>query len=152
MKLDAATIERLAQVIHENYRSRFAPDGPVWSQLPADLREANRAQARAILGKLASIGARVEPGPGTEPFTFAADEVERLAIIEHRRWMAQRRLAGWRYAAVRDDRRRRHPMIVKWEKLSEYEREKDRDAVRRIPDVLARVGLRVVREAPHRTA
>jgi hypothetical protein len=141
---DAATIERLAEAIHENYVARFAPDGPAWSQLSPDLQEANRAQARAIPRKLAAIGASIVPGPA-EPFTFTPSEVERLAIAEHRRWMAQRRLAGWRYAAVRDDRRRHHPMLVKWEKLPEQEREKDRDVVRNIPEVLARVGLAVVR-------
>jgi hypothetical protein len=97
-----------------------------------------------MLGKLASVGARAEPGTPTG-FAFTADELERLAQKEHRRWVAQKRRAGWIYAAVRDDRRKRHPMIVRWDKLSELEREKDRDAVRRIPEVLAKVGLRVVR-------
>ena len=151
MDLDSETIERLAQAIHENYLATFAPGGPAWAELPEDLREANRAQARKIVSKLASIGARVEAGPPAAPFAFTADELEVLAIAEHRRWMAQRRHAGWSYAAVRDDRRRRHPMITKWEKLSDLEREKDRDAVRHIPDVLARVGLHVVR-GPWRTA
>jgi hypothetical protein len=36
-------------------------------------------------------------------------------------------------------------MLIKWEKLPEEEREKDRDAVRNIPEVLALVGLAVVR-------
>jgi hypothetical protein len=151
MRLDAATIERLAEAIHERYRTQFAPDGPTWSQLDADLREANRDQARDLVRKVASVGASVEPGPPV-PFTFTPDEVERLAIAEHRRWMAERRRAGWRYAAVRDNRRRHHPLLVKWEKLSEQEREKDRDAVRNIPEVLARVGLRVVREPRRATA
>lgn len=152
MDLDEATVDRLARRIHENYLAAFAPDGPDWSQLPEGLREANRDQARAIVGKLASVGARVEPGPQTVPFAFDPDEVERLAMAEHRRWMAQRRGAGWIYAAVRDDRRRRHPMIIKWEKLPELEREKDRDAVRRIPDVLAGAGLSVVRGPARRAA
>lgn len=151
MRLDAATIERLAEAIHENYRTRFAPSGPTWAELSADLREANRAQARAIPRKLAAVGARLEPGPPA-PFTFTPSELEQLAIAEHQRWMAERRRRGWRYAAVRDDERRYHPLIVKWEKLSEHEREKDRDAVRNIPAVLARVGLRVVREPRQRAA
>jgi len=141
---DGATIERLAEAIHENYRARFASDGPAWSQLSPDLQEANRAQARAILRKVAAVGASIVPGPA-EPFAFTPDEVERLAQAEHRRWAAERRRAGWRYAAVRDDRRRHHPMLIKWEKLPEEEREKDRDAVRNIPEVLALVGLAVVR-------
>jgi hypothetical protein len=145
MDLDPALVDRLAQAIHENYLAEFAPGGPPWAALTADLQEANRAQARAIVRKLASVAARVESAPPSTPFAFTPDEVERLARVEHRRWMAQRRATGWTYAAVRDDRRRRHPMIIKWEKLPEREREKDRDAVRHIPDVLARVGLHAVR-------
>jgi hypothetical protein len=138
-------IERLAQKIHENYLVTYAPGGPSWDELSEDLRENNRDQARAIVSKLASVGARVEPGPQTTPFAFTAPELERLAQAEHRRWVAQRRASGWIYAAVRDNRRKRHPMIIKWDKLSEREREKDRDAVRNIPSVLNSAGLRVVR-------
>jgi hypothetical protein len=145
MGLDEATIDRLAQKIHENYLATYAPDGPGWADLGDDLREANRHQARAIIGKLASVGAVVEAGAPTVPFAFTAAELDRLAQREHRRWAHQRRSAGWSYAAVRDDRRRRHPMIVKWAKLPEHEREKDRAAVRNIPVVLGSVGLRVVR-------
>jgi hypothetical protein len=152
MDLDPAIVDRLAQAIHENYLAEFAPGGPAWSELSADLREANRAQARAIVHKLASVGAHVGSGPSSLPFAFAPDEVERLARAEHRRWVAQRRATGWRYAAVRDDRRRRHPMIIKWEKLPEREREKDRDAVRHIPDVLARVSLHAARGPGHAAA
>lgn len=146
MTFDETTLERLAEAIHENYLARFAPGGPSWSQLTPDMQEANRDQAWAIPSKLAAVGARIAPAPA-EPFAFTPTEVERLAQMEHRRWMAERRRAGWRYAAVRDDRRRHHPMLVRWEKLTEDEREKDRDAVRNIPQVLARVGLGVVRES-----
>jgi hypothetical protein len=148
MELGGETIDQLAQGIHANYLEEFAPDGPRWDELNENMREANRAQARAIVRKLASIGARVEPGPPSAGFSFTDAEVERLAQAEHRRWVAQRREAGWTYAAVRDNRRKRHPMIIRWQKLPESERDKDRDAVRHIPDVLARVGLRVVRVRP----
>ncbi len=145
MELD---IERLAQHIHENYLAAYDPDGPSWAELSEGLREANRHQARAIVGKLASVGAHVEPGPQARPFAFTAPELERLAQEEHRRWIAEKRASGWIYAAVRDVRRKRHPMIVKWGKLSELEREKDRAAVRNIPAVLNSAGLRIVRGAP----
>lgn len=151
MELDEALIERMAQTIHENYRVDHGPDSPLWAELTEDRREANRDQARDIAAKLASIGARIElgsaePGSSAEPFAFTEAELERLAMAEHERWVAQRRRAGWRYAAVRDDERRLHPMIRPWSGLPETERDKDRDAVRHIPQVLASVGLRVVRE------
>jgi hypothetical protein len=145
MEIDRATIETLARAIHENYLADQGTDGPGWADLPENLREANRAQARSIAKKIASIGARIEQGVPTEPFAFTPEEVERLAKTEHRRWMSQRRQAGWIYAAVRNNRRKHHPMIVKWEKLPEPERDKDRNAVMHIPDVLRRIGLNVTR-------
>jgi RyR domain len=146
MEFDIATVERLARRIHENYLARYAPDGPSWDDLTDDLREANRDQARDMFAKLAVIGATVEAGSGG--FTFTEEELARLARAEHDRWARQRRKAGWRYAKVRDDTRKHHPMLVPWERLPDGERDKDVDAVRNIPVVLAAVGLQVVRQGP----
>jgi hypothetical protein len=146
MEIDDATIETLAKAIHESYLADQGTDGPQWDDLSEDLREANRAQARAIAGKLASIGARVEAGATTEPFAFTPAEVERLAKGEHRRLMAQRRRAGWIYAPVRDAGRKHHPMMIAWDELPEPERDKDRNAVIHIPHVLARAGMHIVRQ------
>ena len=45
---------------------------------------------------------------------------------------------------------RLHPLLVPWEEISEEEREKDRDAIRAIPRMLARVGYELaVRSARH---
>jgi|RhiMetdeSRZDD1v2_1073273.scaffolds.fasta_scaffold1616018_1 hypothetical protein len=145
MQIDEATIERLAQRIHENYLAASAPGGRRWHELTEDLREANRAQARDIPVKLAAIGATVEPGPESVPFVFSQPELDRLAEAEHRRWMDQRLQAGWRYSLVRNDATKQHPMLLSWDLLPEVERVKDRDAVRNIPAVLAGVGLRIVR-------
>jgi hypothetical protein len=143
MEIDRGTVERLARRIHENYLARYAPDGPSWDDLTEDMRDSNRDQAQDMFAKLATIGATVQPGPGA--FSFTDDELDRLAKAEHERWTRQRRKAGWRYAKVRDDTRKRHPLLVPWEKLPDGERDKDLDAVRNIPAVLAAVGLHVVR-------
>jgi hypothetical protein len=43
---------------------------------------------------------------------------------------------------------RTHPLLVAWEQLDEPEREKDRDAIRVIPRMLARVGYSIEIRAP----
>jgi hypothetical protein len=119
-----------------------------WSSLNDDLREANRAQARDIAGKLESIGCVVSAGAAaetfaltdTEAFAFTDAEVEALGQREHLRWSLQRQAAGWSYGDFRDDVRKRHPSLVSWARLSESEREKDRAAVRDIPAVIASIG------------
>jgi hypothetical protein len=145
MQIDELTIDRLAQRIHENYLAAHAPGGRSWYEVTEDVREANRAQARDISVKLAAIGATVEFGADSVPFVFSPSELDRLAEVEHRRWVEQRIRAGWSYAPVRNDAAKQHPMILSWDLLPEVEREKDRDALRNIPEVLAGVGLRIIR-------
>jgi hypothetical protein len=145
MEIDEETLEQLARMIHENYLADHAKNGPSWDDLTEDGREANRAQARDIATKLATIGASIQPGPGPTSFAFTQPELDRLAEDEHRRWVDQRLRSGWTYDVVRNDATKRHPMLVPWDRLPETERIKDRNAIRHIPDVLAGVGLHVVR-------
>ena len=156
MLIDQDQVEQLAQAIHARYLAEQTADGrhpgedPAmvgWADLDEDKREANRAQARDITAKVARIGCRVTAGPADPGFVFTAEELESLAHDEHDRWLAQRAGAGWRPGA-RDDRTKRHPSMVPYERLSGVEKDKDRDAVRHIPDVLAEVGLRVERSDP----
>lgn len=149
-------LDTLAREVHEHYRDNRANEGDAggkvaadlpWDDLPESFREANRHQADHILPKLRAIGCDALSGSEINAFAFQLDEIETLARIEHRRWNAERRVAGWRYAAARRDEAREHPSLVSWESLSEREREKDREAVRAIPDILARAGL-VIRRGP----
>lgn len=153
MEIDEALVERLAKAVHEEYLREQLHDGVArgstpglveWSSLNDDLKEANRAQARDIAAKLAAVGCRVS-ARARRTFTFTARELDRLSRQEHQRWMEQRTAAGWVPGDVRDDRKKVHPSLVPWEQLSEAEKDKDRDAVRNIPSVLATAGLGVTR-------
>jgi len=53
-------------------------------------------------------------------------------------------LLGWR-RGERDDERRLHPDLVPFDALDEPGREKDRDAVRAIPEVLGLAGRSIRR-------
>ena len=88
---------------------------------------------------------RAVPEERVDTFTFAPLEAERLAVIEHLRWAADRHLDGWSYAPVRDNARRHHPQLVPYPDLSEPMKDLDRFAVRGVPTLLARSGLGVVR-------
>jgi RyR domain len=153
VEIDTATLERLAEATHRSYLAAqirggaalgASPGLVAWDRLDDEYREANRAQVRDIVAKLARIGCVVKPGPDTG-FAFSADEVEYLARHEHRRWAEQRRTTGWARGAVRDDAGKRHPDLVAWSQLSEEVREKDRDVVRNLPTMLATVGLHIAR-------
>ncbi len=146
--------DALAEVIHEHYRDTSAaqgrdpaaaPSGRRWSELAASYRDANRHQADHLWAKLAVTDCRAVPEELVESFAFAPTEVERLAIIEHRRWSVERWLDGWTFGAERDNARKLHPQLIPYAELSDAMQDLDRFAVRLVPALLARSGLGVVR-------
>lgn len=146
--------DRLAQTIHEHYTDSIAaqgrdpagePAGQPWPRLAATYRDANRRQADHLGAKLAATDCRAVPEERVESFAFAPLEAERLAVIEHLRWAADRYLDGWSYAPKRDNARKHHPQLVPYPSLSEPMKDLDRYAVRGVPALLARSGLGVVR-------
>ena len=68
-----------------------------------------------------------------------------MARMEHDRWCAERRRAGWTHGTKRDNDRKLHPDLVPWDELDEEAREKDRVMVRDLPAFLAKTGLGVER-------
>ena len=67
--------------------------------------------------------------------------MEALARQEHDRWIDDLVRDGWTYSSgTKDPGHKTHPLLIGWDDLDEPEREKDRDAIRAIPRMLARVG------------
>jgi TrkA-N domain/RyR domain len=125
------------------------PNFKPWDQLTDEQKEFNRRFADDINAKLDRIGAFVVPMPLPDPagagFAFSATELERLARDEHERWTAQRRSDGWTYGPQRDDARKIHDALKSYDELDEPTRDKDRDAVARIPATLAAAGYAIRR-------
>ena len=157
----AQVTERLARAIHDDYGAIHESGahagtrgqvpratvslGP-WDELPEEFKESNRAQARQIGEKLATIGCLMVPAfDPTLDFAFDDGELQLLARLEHERWMEERAAAGYQVGPARDGRTR--PYLVPWERLSDEARAKNIQAVRRIPDMVARVGFQVLRES-----
>jgi voltage-gated potassium channel Kch len=149
--------ELLARAKHEEYlaQQRVAgtrPGPPAmvpWAQLPEDLKDANRRFADGIGAKLKAAGCALVPAPVTNSgggdFSFSDAEVEELAKLEHDRWVRDKERDDWSYGPERNEADRVHPLMVPWEKLPEKEREKDRNPMRELPRILARVGLEIQR-------
>lgn len=77
--------------------------------------------------------------------TLTPSEVDCLAILEHRRWLAERKNAGWTYGEKKDVDNKQTPYLVQWEDLPERVQEYNRCAVSIIPSLLASVGLAISR-------
>jgi hypothetical protein len=78
------------------------------------------------------------------------DQLDLLAEAEHDGWMDWHLLNGWspppaEGAAARDDSRLIHNLLVPYAELpSEKERDKDRNSVRKFPQLAALAGMKVV--------
>ncbi len=150
-------IEILAKAIHELYlyneskkektletNSSMRP----WEDLSEDFRDANRAQAAHIPVKLRLLGYEFASGHGMKAglIEITKEQLEELSIIEHDRWMADRVRKGWKFGpGPKDEARKTHPNLVPWEDLSEEDKQKDRDAVLNIRQLIEKADLYVRR-------
>ena len=165
LELEGQLLERLAEEAHNVYRE-LGLDTPYadvdYAELPEEAREQNRAVVRDIPNRLAAIGYIMLPARAQEePSSIPEESLERLAQMEHERYVRERLAQGWRYGEERDDRLRTHPALVYWHvgahkereryttdeqgrlgpgSLPEEEKDKDRALVRAIPRILARAG------------
>ena len=153
------TNELLARAKHEEYvrheleHGRPMGDGLMvaWEQLDEEWKETNRAFADGIGAQLEAAECILVPAALIDPEgpleSFTPEEVESLARLEHERWCNDKLRTGWRYGPVRDDAHKIHPLIVDWEQLPESERDKDRQPVREVPEMLAHAGFEIVRRS-----
>lgn len=141
------TYEILARALHEDYLEQLAdragnPAAVPWEELPADLKEANRSEASHIAVKLRALDLFLVPMTAldAEALAFTDAEVEKLAILEHDRWLQERMAAGWS-RGPRDPQKKTNPNLVPWAELDGGIREMNRAAVRRLTVFLTRAGF-----------
>jgi hypothetical protein len=151
--------DKLARAWHEEYRKSLPPerqDTPAnrpWSQLPESYKMSNRRACDHLPIKLAQAGLRMEPAPSRTDFILdkvaasdpvvaelSEEEIDLLARLEHRRWLIERRLLGWRYGPKRSDLKRINPMLVEWDKLPEVDRQRNKAEIADLPRMLAAAG------------
>ena len=156
--------EALAPAVHAFYRelchrhSWSVPYDMDYADLPDGVKADNIAAAARIPRVLALVGLDVvgedQPSnlPQTKVFGIIDANMELLAECEHDGWREQREREDWSCGPIRDDAARRHPCLVKYDALSEEEKEKDRNAVRAYPDIVELAGGRIVAAASPVTA
>lgn len=154
-----STREVLSQLRHEEYVRRERERGETeetnssmvpWDELPDSLKASNRAFADGVGRKLAQKSCALVPAPlataeGT-PAVFTEEEIEALARGEHDRWITDLQSDGWRWTpGEKDPARKHHPLLVPWEDLDSVHKDRDRDSIRALPAMLARVGFKIHR-------
>ena len=146
--------ERLAREAHRGYvefrrAGEHDPSDPSladWRDLHEEFKESSRAQVAHLGAKLHAIGCGLAPSTDWDapPAVLTEDEVETLAVLEHERFVAERKAAGWR-PGPRDPDKKTTPFLVPWEELSDRVKDIDRAVVRLIPAMLTRAGAQMVR-------
>lgn len=145
----------IARKIHDAYfetqKGENFVEGPLddgksghpWVNLNEWYRNSNRYAAAHFDVKLHAINRQRVPLPesqGEAEKEVPAGEIESLAEMEHRRWMAFHLLGGWRLGD-RDDANRLHPCLKQYAELSEDEKQKDRNSVVNMPAQLQEAGF-----------
>jgi hypothetical protein len=151
--LSGQVLEDLAEAAHEIYREGLISRGEqtqagslAYSDLPEDLKEQNRQNVRDIPLKLDNAGYAMIPARSNEPpFDFPGEALERLAEIEHERWMQAKLADGWHHGLKTDKDKKLNKCLLPWNELPEEEKEKDRDLVRGIPKMLVWAGYAIVK-------
>lgn len=69
--------------------------------------------------------------------------VETMAKNVHEVWAAGRIADGWTYGEERDDARKKHPCLVAYEELPEYEKEYDRNTSLETLKFIIQVGYQI---------
>lgn len=156
----AETVERIldrkgdemAAALHAHYLGAAQTLGAgsqgateAWDKLPENLRDANRASVDHAPILLAAAGCRLAAASGIRSVVLSDAEIELIAKVEHRRWMADRIERGWRFAVTRDDRRMLHPDLIPYQSLTENGKEKDRNAVRTLCALYDKAGFAIIR-------
>ncbi|HEX4097036.1 MAG TPA: RyR domain-containing protein, partial [Caulobacteraceae bacterium] len=121
-----------AKAVHQVYADIGGYSATPWAELSEEMRVSNRRVISHVPAKLASAGFDLEPWlalPDAErawPPKLAAgetlypDQADRLeaARLEHDRWMADRRVNGWRYGPQRDNARKLQPFLRPFDELA----------------------------------
>lgn len=99
-------VMHIARVVHEATRAFQAANGqeaaPPWMRAPRWMKDASR---EAVTWRVANPKAPVS--------------------AQHDQWMAQKKADGWVKGAVKDGRKKTHPLLVPYDELPEVERRKD---------------------------
>ena len=150
----SAARERIARAIHEKYcevfRRKKAADDPAmlpWAELTEDFKISNLGQADHILEKLRAVKCDFIPitEREIEVFSFSTEELEHMAELEHERFMEEKKRQGWVQGKERDNQKKIRTDLVPWAELTEDLKEYDLNAVRVIPELLAKAGLEIYR-------
>ncbi len=146
-------IEKLAEAVHEYYRQLGKKEGwnmeydMAYADLPEEIKGDNIAAARRIPEVLSHARLSVVTEDDPRPVIDAEaldDNIKVLAEVEHNGWMDHKIDNGWSYGETRNDPNKKHNLLVAYKKLSEKDKNKDRNSVKSYPEIVKMAGAKIV--------
>jgi hypothetical protein len=141
--------ERAARLAHEIFlldygRDDGHPTQRPWGELSTFHKESNVRLITATLASAVRAGRAWGPRrDASEPFDDVAEhELDVMARWEHESWLEHHVANGWKRGVVRDDTRRRHPLLLPWEALDDAARAKSRESIATALRLLSTLGYR----------
>ncbi|HNX28420.1 MAG TPA: AAA family ATPase [Syntrophomonadaceae bacterium] len=170
---DPDLLDKLARANHEVYTVSLKDkkDAPreallTFDELSPDLQLQNIESVRDIPNKLSVIGhIIIAARSGAPAFIFPGSYLEMLSEMEHERYLEAKAAAGWKYGPKKDPGKKENPSLRPWRKLTEQqlaelppavaaaiqneelpenEKDKDREIVKGMPELLRKVGFTIV--------
>ena len=126
-------INRQARMMNDIY-NEGSPNPTDWKDLSPFLRQSNIAAADHLIVKaryllddetLTELNAQECRRAYARFLELYETQAEALQKLEHRRWVRFYQMYNWQYAPVRDNARRRHPLLLPYEQLSGEQQRKD---------------------------
>ena len=128
----------------ETIRERSRQD---WANLAPEFRDSCRQSADHIFTKARVLRLRISrrtrdlETPVDRAIDGDPENIRRLALVEHHRWMNERFLAGWTFDEKRVDAARRHNLLKPWSELPDKDARLDYGVVHRMRDALRAADL-----------
>lgn len=124
-----------------------------YSDLDEDTKEDNLAAAERIPEVLSLLSLEIVTKEHSDKLSHDEynklfddkNNLERLAEAEHDGWMEFKLLNGWEFDEVRNDKEKKHNLLIPYNKLSEKDKDKDRNGVSRYFEILENAGYQIIR-------
>ncbi|HTW91429.1 MAG TPA: TIR domain-containing protein [bacterium] len=141
-------LDKLARVLHAAYTESTGARPGDYDTLSSEEMDNNLGAARLTRAKLLDVGIRIEPRLASGPaqkFSFTESELDRLARVEHDRWLREKLLRGFAYAPESDKRLKLNLCAVPFDRVPAEMRRIDYDMTRALPVGLWELGYTLVR-------
>jgi hypothetical protein len=149
---------KLAPAVHLAWldvADRENPNKADFEKLSDEVKADNLAAALRIPLLLELAGLYLLPGDETAEAVsdrivkrLLETHLELLAEEEHILWMQQKIQNGWRFAETRDNARKLHNCLASYAKISTNDKERDRNSVRKFPEMIRLAGFKIVASRP----